>query len=252
MMATKLAEGAFAQAIDPDNPALDWRPDHPAKGADSAAIQLQDDNKTSRIYLVDRGEGFQSPEQRYYKLQITQADSQAYQLRFAPADAKQSQTYTVQRNTAYSRVYFSFKAGGQMVEVAPPAGQWDLVFTRYTTIFFDEPLDSDFRYYSVTGGLHNRWAQGKAYAPDSAFRSQLPFDTLSAQTLPDTIPWHSDATIPGYQWKTYLFEENGFVVDTSRYYLLRDQEGFIYKLRFLDFYDDSGTKGSPAFEYQRL
>jgi hypothetical protein len=34
-------------------------------------------------------------------------------------------------------------------------------------------------------------------------------------------------------------------------YVLRDSEGFIYKLPFLDFYDDNGQKGAPTFALQR-
>jgi hypothetical protein len=250
MFAAPLAEGALKQAIAPADSSLTWRPDHPAKGTDSAAIApLGTDS--NRVYLVDRGQGFHSEGQRYYKLQVTAADSGAYRLRFAPAASKDVQTFTLERKPAYSRVYFSFKDGGQLVPMAPPAQEWDLVFTRYTTIFWDEPVGSSFRHYSVTGALHNRWGQGQAYAPDSAFRSRLPFDSLSATSLPDTITWQDDANIPGHGWKTYQFED-GYTIDSSRYYLLKDMRGYIYKLRFLDFYNDKGTKGSPSFEYQRL
>ena len=35
-------------------------------------------------------------------------------------------------------------------------------------------------------------------------------------------------------------------------YVIRDRDGFFYKLRFIDFNNDMGEKGYPKFEYVRL
>jgi hypothetical protein len=35
-------------------------------------------------------------------------------------------------------------------------------------------------------------------------------------------------------------------------YVVLDREGYFYKLRFISFYNNSGEKGYPTFEFQRL
>jgi len=35
-------------------------------------------------------------------------------------------------------------------------------------------------------------------------------------------------------------------------YVIRDRDGFFYKLRFIDFSNDMGEKGYPKFEFVRL
>ena len=61
----------------------------------------------------------------------------------------------------------------------------------------------------------------------------------------------SGATIIGFDWKYYDFNL-GYIIYPDRYYLLKDEDGFYFKIRFIDFYDPSGNKGTATFEYQRL
>ena len=56
---------------------------------------------------------------------------------------------------------------------------------------------------------------------------------------------------PGYDWKTYNFDEGYYKVDLDRSYIFLTKEGY-YKLRFVDYIDDNGDRGAPKFEYQKL
>jgi len=56
----------------------------------------------------------------------------------------------------------------------------------------------------------------------------------------------------GYEWKYYNFDAALYTIEPGLAYVIRDRDGFYYKLRFIDFYSEGGEKGYPKFEYVRL
>jgi hypothetical protein len=60
----------------------------------------------------------------------------------------------------------------------------------------------------------------------------------------------------GYDWKDVTGDVTSgnisYVIIEGLNYIIRDQEGFYYKLRFISFYNNEGEKGYPTFEYQKL
>jgi hypothetical protein len=56
----------------------------------------------------------------------------------------------------------------------------------------------------------------------------------------------------GYNWKDINITSEIYSVDNTMYYIIKSQNGFLYKLRFIRFYSDSGLKGFPEFEIKQL
>jgi hypothetical protein len=60
----------------------------------------------------------------------------------------------------------------------------------------------------------------------------------------------------GYDWKDIVGDVSSgsvtYIVKEGFNYVVRDADGFYYKLRFISFYNNDGDKGYPTFEYQRL
>ena len=56
----------------------------------------------------------------------------------------------------------------------------------------------------------------------------------------------------GYDWKYYNLDAALYTIEPGLAYVIRDRDGFYYKLRFIDFYSEAGEKGYPKFEYVRL
>lgn len=57
---------------------------------------------------------------------------------------------------------------------------------------------------------------------------------------------------PDYGWGIYNSIDDVYVVNSEITFLVIDYAGFYYKLRFVDYYNNEGEKGFPAFEFQRL
>ena len=56
----------------------------------------------------------------------------------------------------------------------------------------------------------------------------------------------------GFDWKSYDFDQQLYMVDPQIVYIIKTPIGRYYKLHFIDFYNSMGEKGYPKFEIQEL
>lgn len=99
--------------------------------------------------------------------------------------------------------------------------------------------------YSVVGCLTNTFNTLSIEVSDKTFE-EINLEYAESLTL------SNDRDVIGYDWKEFNFDSNTYEVNSEKVYIVRDNEGYFYKLRFIDFYDDLGEKGTPTFEFQRL
>src|SRR5690606_32914488 len=99
--------------------------------------------------------------------------------------------------------------------------------------------------YLVTGCLNNRNGVEVAHVFNKDFESI----TLSDINL---YSFSVATNGIGYNWKEYNFDTGNYAIFSHHNYLIKTTEGKYYKLHFIDFYDSSGVKGTPTFEFQEL
>ncbi len=211
-------------------------------------VNLLSKNET---YVVDRGRAEYFGAARWRKIQLVSVANNQYSIRYSLYNNTELHDFVIPKNNNYSLIYFSFDDGGKIVDVAPEKDKWDVVFTKFTHTYYSEPINSPYRYYLVTGALLNRWAGLKN---EIAKQDSTPgYQTFAAVKGSDMVNFnfHKDAATIGFDWKEYDFNL-GYIIYTDRYYLVLDENGYYYKIRFLDFYDNQGNKGAASFEYQRL
>ncbi len=223
---------------------LEWKYDHPSGNSDSTAIGIwwrgegKSVDSRGHVYVVDRGYDAAGTSLGFVKIVLLGADATGWYVRFALLDNSMDRTVMIRRDPSRNLVGLSFTSG-EPVEVEPPKDQWDILFTRYTHLFYDP----EFTPYSVTGVLLNR------YNTTAAVDSVRSFDEVTVETV-TSLDYSSRLDGVGYDWKFYDFTE-GYII-RSPVYVIRDAEGFTYKLVFTDFYNGEGEKGYPAFRLQRL
>ena len=147
----------------------------------------------------------------------------------------------VRRDPLLERVCFSFQKG--VVDVAPLPFDWSLLFTKYTTMLVTN--EGENYPYIVNGVLLNPSGVTAALDTIHDFMEMELADTLDLELT-------SRADVIGYEWKYYDFDAGVYTIVPEMHYVIRDRDGFYYKLRFIDFYNDTGVKGYPRFEYVRL
>ncbi|MBL7924941.1 MAG: HmuY family protein [Bacteroidia bacterium] len=206
----------------------------------------------SEVFVIDRGRADHTGNDRFRKLQVLSADDTHYEIRFSAMDNSGLTVMNIPKNPAYSLMYLSFDNNGTLVQQAPPASDWDFVFTKYTHVYFDEPPGSPFRYYPVCGALLNKWREttGMVMLKDST-PGYVPFADC-AYTLANTYQFSTDADVIGFDWKYYDFGNSCYYITPDLYFVMKDQDGLYYKMRMVDYYDQNGNKGTITLQYQRM
>ncbi len=253
MFATRTATWDLAVA---DTIGAKWRVDQEQLNPDSTALgnwwdSIQVQNGQSRVFIIDRGYATSAAD-RFRKFKVLSADAFSYTVMFSKLNNTNQTVVTIPKDAEYSLMYLDFGNGGKVVKMAPKKSEWDFVFTRYTHVYFDEPVGSIYRHYTVSGGVLNIWngVQGFMMRKDS-IPNYTPFDSCDyAATRLHTLESRGD--VIGFNWKYYDFNNSRYYVYPNLYFVLQDKAGFMYKLRIIDFYDQQGNKGNIALEYQRL
>jgi hypothetical protein len=192
------------------------------------------------VYLVDRGSDKEGMTLGQKKVQFDMLGDD-FLMRYADTDNIGDTTVLISRDPAMDQVYYSFDNG--IVNIAPLPNQWSLLFSKYTTMLVtDEGEDYP---YLVVGVLLN--PNGVAAARDTIHD----FMDIEADSI-RSLEYTTQADVIGYDWKYYDFDAGVYTIEPDMNYVIRDKDGFFYKLRFIDFYNDVGVKGYPTFESVRL
>lgn len=227
---------------------LQWKWDAASGIEDSLALRHcfnHSGNSHDSVYVINRGLSTSDPE-NYFQFQVKSATPHGYTLRFADMHGQQVKDITIPKDPTKSKVYFSFGSGGNYHNFEPAKTDWHFCFLRYRWIYyeFNPPL-----LYQVTGIYIN---PGKvSVAIDSTLQF---YDIRKEHSLGKHYSSRRD--IIGFDWKVPDFKPTGVEYITRKHvnYFIRESSGSqqVYKIRFIDFYNEQGVKGSPRFEMQVL
>jgi hypothetical protein len=244
MMAGNSHGTDFGEPIDPAE--LQMIFDKSDGNPDSTAIgtwyEMTEDSVSSlnHVYLIDGGRDEENKAVGFKKVQFgSQGDD--FLLRYAETDNSLETMLVIPRDPDQDLLYFSFDSG--MKDIAPLPDQWSLQFSKYTTMLVTD--DGENYPYLVTGALLN--PNGVLATRDTEHK----FADITRETALE-LEFSSQADVIGYDWKYYNFDAGVYTVVPDMNYVIRDRDGFFYKLRFIDFNNDMGEKGYPKFEFVRL
>jgi hypothetical protein len=193
---------------------------------------------THNTFILDRGYSETGQHQGFRKVRFENVNASEYTVRFANMNGSSEVLITVPKDSAYNFTFLSFSNGGQIVTVEPPKRDWDLVFTQYIHVFYN-PTEP----YLVTGCLLNRF-NTEAILDSTVNYADIDFTSASSYALSPLI------NVIGYDWKAW--NGTAYITFPEMNYVILDQHGYYYKLHFIDFYNQSGIKGNPKWEFQRL
>lgn len=211
--------------------------DMPSGNADSTGIG--DWQMNGMVYIINRGYNEAGQQQGFYKLKINAVSPSVFNIEYGDVYGTQTYQQTITKDPGCNFAYVSF-ATQQQVTIEPAQTAYDLCFTQYTHVFINP-----FQYYLVTGVLNNTYNTGIAKISDRPFAEISINDTLGRV-------FSSNRNVIGYEWKSFDLNNNLYTVNSAMCYIIRDSKGFYYKLHFIDFYNTSGIKGYPKFEYKKL
>lgn len=227
----------LSQVTDTAGLAVNEIVDSPTGNLDSTAINDWQTNNT--VYILNRGYSETGQVLGFYKLKIISVSSSQFTFEYANIFGTQTHQTTVTKDAAYNFNAYSFTSH-QQVSIEPSKLNFDLCFTQFTHVFTNPT-----HYYQVTGVLSNSFQTRVANINDRPFNEITINDTLGRM-------FSNYKNSIGYDWKTFDLNTNLYTVNPSLCYIIHDSKGFYYKLHFIDFYNSSGIKGYPTFEFKKL
>lgn len=237
MRVYKTNAASLAMVTDTAGLEANGKADMSSGNADSTGIGDWQTNNT--VYVINRGYSETGQLLGFYKLKINTVSASAFTIEYGDIYGTQTYQKTINKYPDYSLINFSFTTH-QQANYEPAKTAFDLCFTQYTHVFANP-----FQYYLVTGVLNNNYNTRVTKITDRSFADITINDTLGRI-------FSTDRNRIGYEWKTFDLNNNVYTVNPSMCYIIQDSKGFYYKLHFIDFYNSSGIKGYPKFEFKKL
>ena len=227
-----------------------WQFDDPSGHRDSmgfkqpfGALNLTGEAKAKTgVFVVDLGASL-ADSMRYIKIQLHNFGGGQFSFDHGYATEPYYTNTSLPIDTRYNFVYYNFQNQQSPLNEPTENTNWDVVFTTYKDAIYDS---RGLLYpYVIRGVLINPLRIEVAQVNgidfqqiDLAFAEQVKFTSVI-----DEI---------GYDWKAYDQNASRYAIVPKQNYLLRTRDGHIFKMRFLDFYNDQGVKGFPKMAWELL
>jgi hypothetical protein len=236
-----------------DTSGLTWTFDKSDGNPDSTALRKwinisgSDTTISNTVWIINRGINDKGFPVGLMKVKFLGLKNNTYQLAYAKMDNTEENEISIQKDPGFN--YVQYKFGSETEDqIEPLTLNWDIVFTQYTTMLITD--EGDPYPYLVTGTLINELG---TYV---AFDSTMVFNDIEIEDVL-YLDYSKNQDAIGYEWKEIFGDINGgdfYYKARSNYnYIILSKTGIYYKLHFTGFYDvETGEKGYPTFEYQRL
>ena len=216
-------------------------PSNPLSSPIISAVSATEGN--NQVYILSRGASAVD-EKPFKKIRIIRK-GEGYTLQHASADATDFTSVDITKESDLNFVYFSFEDG--IVGVEPGKGAWDFAWSAgtSTTPFASAPngilayFYQDLIFHNIYGGA----GVSEVLEEDIAYEDFTEGDAmgLSFNT--------TDRLSIGSNWRAGGGPTSAPVVKEDVYYVVKDAEENIYKVRFLSVTKD-GERGKPSFEFE--
>ena len=219
---------------------LNWSWDRPEGINHGTAIG--DYRYKNNVYVIDRGYNLNGSTRGYRKFMIDSINSNLYIIKYANLDNTNLQSLTIIKDEIFNFKYLTFD-NDETISIEPLKEEWDLLFTQYTHLYLE---NTEPPAYLVTGVLTN-YLNNIMVARDTINK----FIDINLNMI-DQYNFTNNQNEIGYNWKTYNFTSQNYIVNSEITYIISTSNGRYFKLHFIDFYNDNGEKGNPKFEIQEL
>lgn len=214
-----------------------WIYDQPEGYTDSLAFSNW---QSGKVYIVDRGITTTGGQIGKIKLIINQFAGNTWSIDWAVLSSQDSHHVEFAADNTKDFTALSFaSAPGAIVDIDPGKDKWDLLFSTYTHMY-DDGMP-----YLVNGILLNSNGVTACQVEATTF-GNVTYDDIAS------LDFSAMRDVIGFDWKTYNFDTGLYQIDLGRVYVVKSVSNRYYKLRMLDFYDQSGQKGNPSFEIKEL
>lgn len=231
----------------------------------TAISEIKANSSENGIYLVNMGKHIYEgsvpvgtvttggSERGWKKVQIARAGN-GYTIKSADINGDNYFEITVTKNTAYNYNFVSV-VNKKEVFIQPEKKNWDLCFTVFTNTITGSGsyIYADFVNNNNVGGV----GAYEVVIPSPASGLEA-YNNFKVTDIEQSKFIYNDHRVIGANWRNPV-GINGLEVFGDRFYIIKDADGYYFKLRFTrltkaatDEFGLKGERGFPQFEYKPL
>lgn len=222
----------------------------------TAIAQISSSDSENHVYLVNLGDevGTKTPatgstevsgnSRGWKKIRILR-NGEGYTLQYADLDATTHTEVKISKKEGYQFSFFSFTTKS-IVDVEPAATEWDLNFTVFTNII---PGYGAYGYSDFV--VNNSKSNVAAYMVSTENDNSLNYDTYAFSDV-EASKFTNDQRSIGATWRNGGGPDTLPTLKEDVFYVLKDADGNLYKLKFLAMTNEAGERGYPKFIYSLL
>ncbi|WP_219224383.1 HmuY family protein [Pedobacter antarcticus] len=216
--------------------------------------EVKADAESSNVYIVNKGtagDTVNTPNKRWYKMKVYLVD-RGYKIDYAlinETTASRFSTTTIAKDDSFNFRFAAFSSNRTNFE--PARANWDIEWgwSTYKNAAGNAVTVPDFVLINFGGGT--RAAEVKFPGLDAAATAKKYEDYVFADQT--GVTYSAERDVIGTKWRNLDPAAGPSSVNKDRFYLIKDGEGNVYKLRFLSFIpNDGGQRGRPRIEYRLL
>lgn len=222
---------------------------------DKATVNLVDDwegdiNKTvfaevsatetlNKVYLISF-EGNKEPE-KWFKVKVNR-NGNGYKVQYARLGETTIKTLDIIKDAKFNLSFASLE-NNKVVQVEPEKNNWDFAWS-YTT--YNSGLGSPYWFQDFI--ILNNLAGVSAVQVSTTVKTYADFGESDLSDL----TFSNKKDVIGSKWRTSPNQAGvGGGVKTDVFYVIKDSNGNIYKLKFISYISgDGGERGRPVIEYK--
>lgn len=226
--------------------------------------EIKENNEENPIYLINMGRdiytgtilpgsSISGGESRgWKKIQIVRNGNNGYKIKYANIGETDHKEFIITKDADYHFQFFSMTSG-KTVSIQPKKKNWDIAFTIFTNYGYD--TSGVFQ-----GGtyIYNDFVLINIFSNVGAYQVNIPngqnqndiYNQFKLNDVDVSKFIFNDQRAIGDHWRT-VTGNNGAQVFADRFYVIKDADGFFFKLRFSKMMKD-GIRGHPEFEYEPL
>jgi hypothetical protein len=222
--------------------------DDPSGNLNATAIaEIAAADADNKVYIINRGKNPDNTQRGWLKIRILRNGSN-YKIQHAAINATTFHEVSIPKNDAFNFSFLSIEDG--IVNIEPEKGNWDIAFTTYTNLL---PLDAttSIPYAYKDFVIHNR---NTVKVARITIENGITYESYSKSNT-EGLSFNEKINTIGSSWRIVAQPGTGQETDVNRtrFYIISDADGNIYKLRFTQLVNPTtGERGFPQIEYELL
>lgn len=227
-------------------------------GTAIAEISAQDSE--NKVYLVKLGYGiyqgnvpaysaYIAGEMRgYKKVRVLRHDAHSYKIQYADLNDTEHSEFIIHKDPDYHFSFFSFDTE-ELATVQPTKANWDICFTAWNNVIegFGTYSYSDFIISNIHSGV------GSYIVESDPLTLEEDYSNFTLADVDTSLFDFEDQRAIGSTWRsTVSGTTSNPAIYSDRFYVIKDAEGVLFKLRFLKMLGENNERGYPEFEYAPL